>query len=692
MSAAPATDPNAHTYPAPVNRHYSVRQKFPVRKPQPPPSAQSMQNTPRRAAKPAADEEEPKSRHADTDIEYRDYGAEPTMPAELNRRAVQKLIRSKIHWARFEQVGKDKYVERMLNKKVAVSESRHANPDRDYNMELKQDIQAEDYALRKFQRIAQAAEKEKEKTRTVQERRSTITDEYEQWRHSVAEKFDLELQRETALAQERARRQLTWVSVQVHITAVRAFVTMLELGRLKRKQDQEEVRAVISMQGLFRMKRSMRKRRHETQAILELANRIKPYTFFMIMNFRARRKKRLTDLLRMFLTDLKKTNTVKRRISNYLYNVKRLQNAWRNTLRRQRARMLVLSRQWDRAFTLIRSKGKAGLLHDQIETVTETHLRNNLTPRHFDHFLALSRGHVLAQTSNVPSSSLAEHALDAHGRKVRASPNRQAATKADDTEAEQKRVAFKAAEQNTLIVKVDELPKGSHGVTPPRSASAALSAHSRHPPHSKQGLMSGVPVRPGAQRHLCDSEWEQRLHRHNSLHVHMSAKELTMLGRIAHYPVIKWQTLRYIFRRRRREYIRNVKQYMEDMVQYRSFMEQKRTVEQVIVAFAHDQDSGLEMAHKLLGNMAGSEEPKKPVLRAVIDPAEMQQFIAQGLQRLIHTSGQLRAEAAQAEAALREAAGMSSDTVLSEVTQVMIKNSKRYSRICLNAKIAFFMR
>ena len=686
-----------------------MRQNFPVRKPQPPPSAQSMQNIPRRAAKPAADEEEHKSRHADTDIEHRDYGAEPTpiMLAELNRKAVQKAIRSKMHWARFEQVGKGKYVERTCTRKVSVSKSRHANPDKDYNMELKQDIQAEDYASRKFQRIAQAAEKEKEKMRTVQERRATITDEYERWRHSVAEKFDLEMQREAALAQERARRQLMWVSVKAHITAARAFVTMLELGRLKRKQDQGELRAAISMQGLFRMKRSMRKRRQETQAILDLANRIKPYTFFMIMNFRARRKKRLTDLLRTFLIDLKKTNTVKRRITNYLFNVKRLQNAWRNTLRRQRARMLVLSRQWDRAFTLIRSKGKAGLLHDQHETVTETHLRNNLTPRHFDHVLPLGRGLVLAQTSTLPS------------------PHRQAATNANETfksmkrttakeaeeqreqreqqqqvkvavearvqelshldksvsshvasnlkvllEAEQKRVAFKAAKQNTLTT-------------------LSLSLPHTHTVNVDNVVRHGVQA---AQRHLGDSDWEQRLHRHNSLHVHMSAKELTMLGRIAHYPVIKWQTLRYIFRRRRREHIQNAKQYMEDMVQYRSFMEQKRTVEQVIVAFAHDQDSGLEMAHKLLGNMAGSEEPKKPALRAVIDPADMQQFIAQGLQRLIHTSGQLRAEAAQAEAALREAAGVSSDTVLSEVAQVVIIVRGRHSRTCLNAKIALFMR
>lgn len=166
-----------------------------------------------------------------------------------------------------------------------------------------------------------------------------------------------------------------------------------------------------------------------------------------------------------------------------------------------------------------------------------------------------------------------------------------------------------------------------------------------------------------------------------------------MLLRISHYPVIKWQTLRYIFRRRRREYIRNVKQYIEDMVQYRSFMEQKRTVEQVIVAFAHDQDSGLEMAHKLLGNMAGSEEPKKPVFRAVIDPAEMQQFIAQGLQRLIHTSGQLREEAAQAEAALRQAAGAMSDTDWGVVRhQVMLIIRVSHSCICLNAKIALLIK
>ena len=667
-----------------------MRQNFPVRKPLPPPSTHSAQNTPRRAAKPTNEEDEPKRRPRDeTDIDYKDYGAEPTMPTEMHRKGVQKVIRSKMHWARFEQVGTNSYVERTRHKKIAVSESRNANPDRDYNKELKQEVQAEDYSVRKFQRIAQVVEKEKEKMRTVQERRSVLKHEYEQWRHSVAEKFDVELQREAALAQERARRQRMWVGVQTHIKVARAFEVLLEIARAQRQQNAEKERAALSIQQIVRVKQNARTLRMQQKRLRELINLIKPYSYFFVRKYRARRKRRLTDLMRTFLIDLQKTNTVKRRISNYLYNVKRLQNAWRNNLRRQRARMLLLSRQWDRTFAFMRSKGKAGRLHDQHEIITPRRSRAEGT-------LASARA-ISAHTPGAPASSRNVHALDAHVGESSAAPKMQAETKADETETEQKRVAFKAAMQNSLTINVDEPPKGAHSITPSRSASThALSAHSlhgpglssyaRHTPHSKQGTPQ---PRQGSLLHLPSptgshplTEWERRLHQHNSLHVHMSAKELTMLGRIVHYPAIKWQKLRYILRRNRKEFIANSKQYKEDVVQYQSFMEQKRTVEQVILAFAQDQDSGREMANKLLGSMAGSNEPKKPVLQVVVGAEEMQKSIAQGLQRLIHTSGQLREGAALAEAALKEAAGLAPDVVLSEVARVLSRLALLHPKPC----------
>ena len=43
------------------------------------------------------------------------------------------------------------------------------------------------------------------------------------------------------------------------------------------------------------------------------------------------------------------------------------------------------------------------------------------------------------------------------------------------------------------------------------------------------------------------------------------------------------------------EHIKNMKQYLVDIEQYTSFMEQKRTVEQVILAFAPDEEGGREM-------------------------------------------------------------------------------------------------
>eukprot|EP00960_Hanusia_phi_P076264 768537-Hanusia_phi.AAC.2 len=51
-------------------------------------------------------------------------------------------------------------------------------------------------------------------------------------------------------------------------------------------------------------------------------------------------------------------SSIKQTIANFILKVKVVQRSWMNHLRRQRARMALLSRQWDRAVIFLRSKGK----------------------------------------------------------------------------------------------------------------------------------------------------------------------------------------------------------------------------------------------------------------------------------------------------------------------------------------------
>ena len=347
-----------------VDKHYSVRQAFPLRKSCPP--SQEAGFTVRVAPQSPAEKDE-MTDGTQLDIEYRDYGAAPTLPADQSRRGVRKSIRSKLHWGRFEQVGRDLFVKRSQPNKVAVAESRHKSPEKDYNREMKAELQDSNYAVKKFLRIAANASKEKEKNKTVQERRSVLRHEREQWLHSLAEKYDEELRLQAVLAQEQMRRQGMWAAIQAHVRSLMTFQMLIARGRQINSKQTDQIESCIAIQTFVRMKMRIRRERQFFQQIRELIRKVKPYFHFMIIRWRARRKAMMTDRLRFFLNEVLKSNQVKRRISHYIYNVRRLQNAWRHHLRRQKARMLVLSRQWDRAFLLMRSKGKHGRLHDQSE-------------------------------------------------------------------------------------------------------------------------------------------------------------------------------------------------------------------------------------------------------------------------------------------------------------------------------------
>jgi hypothetical protein len=652
-----------------LDKHYSVRQEFPLRKdahkPQPPQNPEKGR-TPRSARKPVDDQDDQRDV---IDIEYKDYGAAPTLPAELSRKAVKKVIRSKLHWGRYEQVGRQQFLERPKPNLIAVAESRHANPDKDYNKLIKAEIQEEGYSVKRLHRIAHVAKKEKEKSKTVQERRTVLEREREQWKLSVAGKYDEEIQRQQALAKERRRRQLMWLSAQAHCTAVQAFSVLLQMGRFKSQQTVESHVSSITIQQFIRSKFLLRKQRLLMQQYREMIDRIRPFAYFFIVRWRSRRKAKMANRLRQFLLELLKTNQVKRRISYYIHQVRRLQVSWRHHLRRQKARMLVLSRQWDRAIVLLRSKGKHGKLHD----VNELPVRKR---RSDAAQAAVVPGGVL--TPHPPATVSEQSRTPRHPKKPKDSHNHghEPPEEKHLKEGERKRVAFEGGARNKLAIDVSNANghKALPGPTPynhqtPGTAHASVSAS------SKSTTMHPNSAGRRHQQYL-GSAWDHKMFEHNSVHVTMTSKQLSLLSRIVHYPVIKWQRLRHVVRTKRKQHIQDIHRYMHEIEQYRSFADQKRNVEQVIIAFAPDEEGGREMAKKLLGDMVGTEEPAQPRLTALVSGAEMQRFIAEGLERLVHSSGQLREEAKEADARLRSS--MSPDLAEQAGTYSALANLHHY--------------
>ena len=630
-----------------LDKHYSVRQEFPLRKPQAPQNIEKGR-TPGSSRKQRADAEAPRDV---VDVDYQDYGAAPTLPQDESRKGVKKAIRSKLHWGRYEQVGRQKFLERAKPSLVAVAESRHANPDKDYNKLIKAEIQEEGYCIKKFLRISDIAKKEKQKTMLVQERRLVLEAEHEQRKLAVAGKYDKELQRQQALVKERRQRQIMWMAALTHCTGVNAFAVLLKTGRLKKQANTKTVTSTLTIQSFVRAKFMAKRQRLLMQHYHELIARIRPFAYFFIVKWRARRKSRMTDRVRLFLFELLKTNQVKRRISYYIHQVRRLQGAWQHHLRRERARMLVLSRQWDRAVVLLRSKGKNGKLLDVRES---TQKRRGNAAEAVAGSAVRSPARASHSAAGPPETAQHKAARPKRAKDV-CKENKEAKTSGEEQRAAARKESAKQESCNKLSIDVSD-PNGhdasagapahhNQALTTPHSA-ATSSARNAQTGNSQRGL-------PMASLYL-GSAWDLKLREHNCLHVQMSAKQLSMLSRMVHYPVIKWQRLRHVVQGKRKRHIEGIHQYMRDIEQYRSFVEQKRNVEQVIIAFAPDEEGGREMAKKLLGDMIGTEEPKKPHLTAMVSGREIQGFIAEGLERLMHSSGQLREEAKAAEAHLRQ--------------------------------------
>ena len=660
-----------------LDKHYSVRQTFPIRKPQPPSEPVKLKAIDRRSAD---GDGEPEGETLD--IDYRDYGVEPVIPEDKTRRGVRKIIRSKLHWGRFEQVGSNRFLQRSKPNKVAVAESRNTTSAKDYNKQLKDEINGHMYPIRKYERRAQNATREKEKTLEAEARRAVMDHERLQKIEVLAEKFDDELRLQREKERERKRRQQMWAAIQAHVAVSRAFEVMLKFIQHKNAKVMQNTKSTVKIQQFVRAKKMAQKLRETTQNYRALLSRIRPHAYFFVIRWRARRKQRMSDRIQVFLHECLKTNQVKRRISSYIYNVRRLQNVWRHCLRRQKARMLMLSRQWDRTFALIVSKGKHGRLHDQNEVIVSKR-------RGGDHITSMQSS-ISRSYSNTPRRT---------GSQAPA-PNNTNAIKIHGGQADavehpaHKLVSFK--KKASLKVDINAAIQSFAPSTSALNQMSSKSTSARTPnasgPHGHHNYGS-------SHHHFLPSVWEERMIAHNSLHINLDAKQLSMLRRIVHYPVIKWQVKREfqfaiicilltLFHGsgcarfsssdvvRTLRLLSSTKKKLKHMLSSanrnarlsKSLSPLPRTKMQVSpcrtatlyelkVTDFGSVPLGHEMANKLLGEMAGAEEPKAPHLRCVISPLEMQTYIGNALERLTHTSGQLREEAAAAELFLKESEG-----------------------------------
>mmetsp|Transcript_39073 Transcript_39073/g.60875 ORF Transcript_39073/g.60875 Transcript_39073/m.60875 type:complete len:379 (-) Transcript_39073:692-1828(-) len=166
------------------------------------------------------------------------------------------------------------------------------------------------------------------------------------------------------------QRQTLWMEILGHVITTNAMMNIVGRTRDSLRAQRLQDRAALRIQSFIRSKILARAARSLQKSRMALKERIKPLMYFWIKNWKAKRLQRKTDIIRETLVEFMKTNSVKRGISNFLYNMRKLQFAWRNRMKRQRARLQVLSRQWDKAFTLIRTKGKYGKLGVTLQGIT----------------------------------------------------------------------------------------------------------------------------------------------------------------------------------------------------------------------------------------------------------------------------------------------------------------------------------
>ena len=125
----------------------------------------------------------------------------------------------------------------------------------------KDEINGHMYPIRKYERRAQNATREKEKTLEAEARRAVMDHERLQKIEVLAEKFDDELRLQREKERERKRRQQMWAAIQAHVAVSRAFEVMLKFIQHKNAKVMQNTKSTVKIQQFVRAKKMAQKLR-----------------------------------------------------------------------------------------------------------------------------------------------------------------------------------------------------------------------------------------------------------------------------------------------------------------------------------------------------------------------------------------------------------------------------------------------
>lgn len=309
---------------------------------------------------------------------YKDFSGKVWKPDPENssRRVVKEMIRDKIRWCRYQPDGRGNYVLRPEPEKLTIAQDSRMQHKHQY-VQLNKTAFKQPKVSRKEEAIRKAKEREME----VARRKEEMEVDLKEWQEGLTVKIEeakTRQRRASVFAPDLREIQATWLKYCVQAKAFSVLFSSVEQILSERDARMRAYRAAINIQTWVRGKVFLQRMIKQKKLLEELREAIRPAAYFLLKNWRAKQRRKKADILRIALQEHMQTNRVKRSISEFMYNVKRLQGAWKNYLKRERARMTLLSRQWERAFTYIRTKGKAGRLGRPVLTArAQRELLNN---------------------------------------------------------------------------------------------------------------------------------------------------------------------------------------------------------------------------------------------------------------------------------------------------------------------------
>ena len=422
----------------------------------------------------------------------------------------------------------------------------------------------------------------------------------------------------------------------VHVAATTACVAAKNEFRLREVARIRRLNAAKKMQKWYRTNIAVRTFHQETSqrkhAVELLGKALTP----AVIRWKIRRRQKKADMVHTFLQEMRNNSLVQKRLSSFLRQMRKLQRAWRNHLRRDRARMTLLSKQWDKAFMLIRSGGKYGRIGKTV-----------VTPQ--SPAKALKNG----PPSPAKGRGGALDASAAHvGQLQRGGSNRKGGGKGEGM-ASSSSTHDHASSALALGDASKSAQRGSERAmvmalaTTQQQMSGAWGA-SGHGHRRRGGILA---VSENAYREF--EEWvrnaDERVQTHNRLHVVLTKRQSGLVGKLASFPEIKWRLLSLELKRLKAEHVLRLAQYIKAQAEYESFLEQKQVVQQVMMSFAGDSDAEDALSNRLLGNMLDRKAPIAPRFHPMLSAKVVQEHIYNGMQHLLSNFTRMSSGGAGAE-------------------------------------------